>query len=214
MSMRRATVAIGLSGILLAMGCGVTQSKYDTTATKLKRAERDLSLAQDDHNKTKQQLTMAEMRLKGMRAHLQSVQKQSAAAKDRLATLDAQLRSCKSPPPPPVRRATAPPPPRPGAASAAGGLDLAAVQATIQKLMPKIRKCYEKRVLKKGKKLAGTLLVKFRINNRGKTRRVKVRRGTLKHRRLQKCVRRVFRKARFRRSKKTTKVSYPLSFAP
>lgn len=214
MSKRRATVALGIAGILTAVGCGVPQSKYDTTVSKLKRAQRDLTLAQDEHNKSKQTLTTAELRIKGMRSHLQSVQQQAAEMKARVATLESRLQACKTPPTAPPRPAPPPPPPAAGSASAAGGLDLAAIQKGVKLLMPKIKQCYEKRVLKKGQKLTGTLIVKFRINKRGKTRGVKVRRGTIKHRRLQRCVRRVFRKARFGRSKKTTKVSYPLRFAP
>lgn len=210
------TVAFGISGILMAAGCGVPQSDHDTTVNKLKRVERDLTQAAGEHNKTKQTLTAAESRIKGMRSHLQLVQQQAAEMKAMAATLELQLKACKAPPVAPARLTSPPPPPPPtaGSASAAGGLDLAAVQAVVKKLMPKIKRCYVKRVLKKGKKLTGTLIVKFRINKRGKTRRVKVRKGTIKHRRLQRCVRRVFRKARFGRSKKTTKVSYPLRFAP
>ncbi len=216
MTKGRATAAICIAGILMAVGCGVSQSKYDTTANQLKRANRDLSLGGDEHNKTKQALTSAEIRIKGMRSQLQSAQQTLAEMKSRTVVLESQLRSCKATPPPaaPARPVAPPPPPSANAASATGGLDLATIKAGIQKLMPKIKKCYTKRILKKGKKLTGTLIVKFRINKRGKTRRVKVRKGTIRHRRLQKCVRRVFRKARFGRSKKTTKVSYPLHFAP
>jgi len=214
MKKRRATLALGIAGILAAVGCGVPQAKHDTTVRKLKLAQRDLTLAQIEHNKSKQTLTAAEMRIKGMRSHLQTVQRQAAEMKAKVATLEVRLRQCKTPPAAPPRPAPPPPPPGAGTASATGGLDLAAIQDGVKKLMPKVRKCYERRVLKKGKNLAGTLIVKFRINKRGKTRGVKVRKGTIKHRRLQKCVRRVFRRARFGRSKKTTKVSYPLRFAP
>lgn len=213
MKKRQVSVAFGIAAISMAMGCGVPQSKHDTTVNKLRGAERSLTDAQDAHNKTKQKLTAAEMRIKGMRAHLQSVQSQASMTTATVASLEARLKACKAPPAAPPTP-TAPPPTAAGAASAAGGLDLAAVQTGVQKLMPKIKQCYKKRILKKGKKLAGTLIVKFRINKRGKTRRVKVRKGTIKHRRLQKCVQRVFRKARFGKSKKNTKVSYPLHFAP
>jgi hypothetical protein len=217
MTTRTVTVALGIAGLLMSVGCGVSQSKYDTTANQLKRASRDLSQAGDAHNKTKQALTSAEFRIKGMHSQLQSVQRQSTEMKSRMVVIEAQLRSCKHSPATPAapsRPVAPPPPPAANAASATGGLDLAAIQTVIEKLKPKIKRCYTKRILKKGKKLAGTLIAKFRINKRGKTRRVKVRKGTLRHRRLQRCVRRVFRKARFGRSKKTTQVSYPLHFAP
>ncbi len=213
MNFRRAALAIGITSALLAVGCGVPQSKHDTTVAKLKRAERDLSQSRDDHNKSKQELTSSELRIKGIRSHLQTVQQQANAMKTRVADLEMKLKACKAPPAAPTA-AAAPPPPPPGAGSARGGLDMAAVRAGIAKIIPRVKRCYEKRILKKGKKLAGTLIVKFRINKRGKPRRVKVRKGTIKHRKLQKCVRRAFRKARFPRSKKNTKVSYPLSFAP
>jgi TonB family protein len=215
MSMRRATVTLGIAGALLSLGCGVPQSKHDTTVNKLRQAERNLSLTQDAHNTTKQKLTTAEMQIKGMRSHLQSVQNSASELKARVASLESRLQACKVPPSAPSRpSAPPPPPPDAGAAAATGGLDLAAVQAGVNKVMPKVKKCYQKEVIKKGKKLEGTLIVKFTIHRRGKTRGVKVRKGTISHRRLERCVRNVFRRARFPRSKKNTQVSYPLRFAP
>jgi len=214
MNSRQVTMSLGIAAILAATGCGVPQSKHDTTVAKLKGAERNLTQATDAHNKTKQALVAAEMRIKGMRAHLQSVQGGATLMSAKVASLEARLQACKVPPTAPTTPGTPPPPPDAGSASAAGGLDLAAVQDGIMKLMPKVKRCYQTQILKKGKTLAGTLLVKFRIDKRGKARGVNVRKGTMKHRRLQKCVRRVFQRARFARSKKTTKVSYPLRFAP
>lgn len=214
MNARRVTLALFISGILMAMGCGVPQSKYDTTANKLKRAESDLTAAQDAHNKTKQALTTKELRLKGIRSHMQSVQQKSNALRTRLASLRERLKACKAPPAAPSRPAP-PPPPSAGAGSAKGGLDMAAVKAGVSKILGRIQKCYVKYIVKKNEvKITATLIVTFRINKRGKPRRVKVRQGGKQFRKVRKCARRAFRKARFPRSKKNTKVTYPVSLAP
>ncbi|MFH2008903.1 MAG: AgmX/PglI C-terminal domain-containing protein [bacterium] len=206
-------MALTIAAFVLAMGCGVPQEKYDTTVNKLNRAEKHLKDANARNDQANQRVLTAESRITGLRSHMALVQQKLAAAEHKATEMAVRAAKCKEPP---VAARPADPVAKPapaGAAEATGGLDAEAVRAGIDTVLPKIKNCYDKLVLKKGKKIGGTLLAVFQIK-RGKPRGIQVRKGTLNHRKLQKCVRNVLRRARFKKEKKVTKVKYPFTFAP
>jgi len=214
MSTRIMGVTFTIVAFVVAMGCGVPKDEHETTVAKLERAEKHLKDANAQNDKANQRVMTTEKRVQGLRAHLKMVQQKLAAAEHKATEMTARAAKCATPPPVAARPVAPVAKPLPaGAVEATGFLDVEAVKAGVAKVLPKIKKCYEKRVLKKGKKLAGTLIATFQIK-RGKPRGIKVRKGTFKHRKLQKCVRRALKRARFKKSKKKTKVKYPLIFKP
>lgn len=87
------------------------------------------------------------------------------------------------------------------------------VRQTIQRHDTAIRRCYDRGVRESGR-LGGKLVVRFRVGANGQARPVTIvaSKSTLRHRSVERCVQRVFRSMRFRRSTRSTWYSSPILF--
>jgi|GEM_PF-4574535 len=90
-----------------------------------------------------------------------------------------------------------------------GPLAATAIAAVMAKKARRFRRCY-RRYRKPG--LSGDVVMRFTVRKNGTVRNVKIRKSTLKHKRIERCIVAVGKTLRFPTSYGTTRVFYPFSF--